>query len=853
MWPFTEERKLGRNVKIKSILFIYFLVAVTLVVFWSSSTSAAQIHKRIFNIDEAITIAVTNNFDVLVLKHEKEIQEEIVNGSLQRMLPSLVLEAERTWKSDHVPSKSLNFATGEESLAASISSDLETRKESIGLSWNLLNLALEINRYEQEKTRGGVNKARMLRIRQNITLDVIKAYLRAQIAKKSADLAVRLREKTEKRLETLRRQIEKSAVNEISGVENEINQLVFQYRFHSFETDYKNAKVELAKLMGLTTNTDFELVDLDFKAEAPKLDIDLAAFESEALDARPELKELNVLSEITRKEADGALIKMFPTLTPYVRYEHDDNSFIDRHDWNVTGLKFSWDLLSIPRHLSDRRISQSKLRKQAANRHVVAAAILTQVRLAVQDYKEIADVIGLVTKIAQKRKQLADSVNRMMNKGHANEATLLEAEQAYLAAQVNSYSIHAKLGIAVAKIYNTLGRSWEKGSEQILFRAGETISDNTFPSLKNEQRKEVLSRNISPDKQDQPAENRNLGEKKTPEPQKAIANLDKSLVEDELPINRLPNKLSNNLPIIVRKTPIKKIVPKKIVLKPRKRKVVKGNPPDTSVVKRITPIEKSMEKGGVNILFQEVKATSDETFSALKKEEQKEIISGNDFSDKQVQPEEKISLNEKEIPEPQKIIAAQKDVADFEQSSVYEELSNIARQASVKNIVHKPTQIKPTKRKIVKGNPPGTLSYSIILSHFRDKKYADQAMKGYLKRGLPTRMVSVDHTKSGKWWRVYTGFFHDRAKALSAARKNKLTGFQIIQERYANLINTYSSESLIGSEMKRLRSLGFYPYQVKISPTEYRLFVGAYKTMEDAELDSIRLRENGINSQAVMR
>lgn len=701
--------KTKKKVKKRKTALRYFFVAVILGILCVSPSLAAQSAGRIFNLDEAITHAITNNFDILVLEHEKEIQAEVVQGSLLRMLPSLVLEAERSWKSDHVPSRSKNYATGEESLAPSISSDLDTKKESVGLSWNLLNLALEINRYRQEKTRGGLHEARLERFRQNIALDVIKVYLRAQIAKKSADLAVNLRGKIEERLAILRGQIEKSTVNGIEGIENEINLLILQYRFHSFETNYKNAKSELAKLMGLPPDADFELEDLDFQSEAPELDIDLAAFDSEALAARPELMEIDVTRQITREEATGTLVKMFPTLTPFVKYEHNANSFLDRHDWQVTGLKFSWNLLTIPRHMSDRRIAKGKVRKQAANRKAVAAAILTQVRLAAQDYREIDDAIVIVKKIARKRKQLIDAVNRMVRAGQAKEAALLEVEQRYLAAQIDYYSTYAKLRIAVAKINNTLGRNWGTDNGRIFLRATQT-------------RPEM--------------------------------------------INAQP-----------------------------------------------------------------------------KQHEQQALIPETASAHKPSSPKEKIHTEVKNL------VGQRPAIAKQPKPAIYPDPANMIESASKpkNNIKQK------AEDKFNRSNSPHTLAYSIVPAHFRNKKYAEQAVKFYTTRGINSYMVPVNLKNSGKWWRIYTGFFHDKVDAMEAAKKNNLADFQIIEKTFTNLINTYSSKKEIEAEMNRIQALGFYPYQVEISPTEYKLLIGAYSKSEDAKRDSLALRENGIECRIVRR
>ncbi len=83
--------------------------------------------------------------------------------------------------------------------------------------------------------------------------------------------------------------------------------------------------------------------------------------------SRPEMFEVDLQEEEAMREADIALTQMFPAVTPFARYNRDDNSYLSRHDWSNVGLRLSWDLLTIPRLNSEQDVGykQAKLaRKQ---------------------------------------------------------------------------------------------------------------------------------------------------------------------------------------------------------------------------------------------------------------------------------------------------------------------------------------------------------------------------------------------------------------------------------------------------------------------------------------------------------
>lgn len=425
------------------------------------------------SLEDTIAYAIAHNLDAAVSKEEENVQREMETASMLRMLPSLIASAERSWKSQHVPSKSVNYSTGEESLSPSISSELETRTENVELSWDLLDLAVNVNRWRQAGDRVQMRKLQLQRVKQNLALDVTGAYLRAVVAKDAAKRAEKIMTYALQRQEIIEKQLKSNHIPKVDGLQSSIDIAELMIRLTRYSDEYKAAKTELARLMGLSPATPFELKSVDFSAIPGPLRMDAQELDREALLNRPELFELDLEENISAKDAEIAIMRMFPSLTPFVRYQHDDNKYLTRHDWFVSGLRLSWDLLSIPETTADRSsaIAKSKLiRKRRMN---MAMAVITQLRLAIIEYDNYLRQVEQAYELEKLREELAREVHLQVENGRLKESTLLNADQLFVVAHRARLTAYARLMTARQRILNSLGRDWDEQGKEISFASSE--------------------------------------------------------------------------------------------------------------------------------------------------------------------------------------------------------------------------------------------------------------------------------------------------------------------------------------------------------------------------------------------
>jgi len=246
--------------------------------------------SRSMTLDEVVSYAINNNLEALAAAQDRLLQDELAMGSMMRMLPQLLVDAERSWKSQYVPSYSRSWSSGQVSLEPSISADLETRTENIGLSWDLVNLATSYFRYRQQDYRADIAGIRLKRVKQNVTLEVTQSYMRAAVAKEMMVKAQELIKRVQDRQVTLDKMKSDDLVSRNEWLINRIDLKEMLIRLRTFQDEFRSAKAKIAEQMGVA-NAEFDIAGHDFTKAPEKLVIDAGQFEGAAIRQRPELFE----------------------------------------------------------------------------------------------------------------------------------------------------------------------------------------------------------------------------------------------------------------------------------------------------------------------------------------------------------------------------------------------------------------------------------------------------------------------------------------------------------------------------------------------------------------------------------
>lgn len=160
---------------------------------------------------------------------------------------------------------------------------------------------------------------------------------------------------------------------------------------------------------------------------------------------------------------------------------------------------------------------------------------------------------------------------------------------------------------------------------------------------------------------------------------------------------------------------------------------------------------------------------------------------------------------------------------------------------------------EPKKEKSSLGATALSYPYSIYLGSYQNLDHAKEAISSYQKRGLSPYWVKLDLGDKGNWYRVFMGYFRNRAQANDFIGKEHLEEAKSRHTKYANLIGTFTSQEKLDRERLRISKLGYCPYVIPAPNGELLLYVGAFYQKARAQRQHVELASGGIHSQIVER
>lgn len=407
---------------------------------------------------DVVSFALEHNLDAALEERRLEIQKELATGAWLKLLPNLSADLDYTDRSELPASASTTLSTGEMSDEFTFSSPAEQRVWSLNMAFNALDFGIAYNQAEQAENRVTLTEQQLRRTRQNLALDVTRAYWRCAVAQRAARRAQPLIEDIEDRLQRLEGQMDAQIVPQRTGLSARKEMLQMLMQLREYAREYKAARTELGQLMGLAPSTDFELDPVEFSALEDYERYDLPALEEEALLSRPELYQQDQEARIARDETHIAMMRLLPSPNTYFKHSWDDNPHLLSHHWHTLGVRAAWDLLSIPQNISGYRIAKMREELTEQRRAAVGVAVLTQVHLALIQYHDAA--LGAVDAAELKAVQadLVDVTRSMVEQGKASGSDLLNARLDAFFAEREYAQAFAAYRIQQEQIRNSVGR-----------------------------------------------------------------------------------------------------------------------------------------------------------------------------------------------------------------------------------------------------------------------------------------------------------------------------------------------------------------------------------------------------------
>lgn len=427
------------------------------------------------SMDEAMARAIKYNLDERVKLMEVAVATDQLDLSRYDMLPRVVAAAGYVGRNNDAGSESLNLATGRRTGESTTATDKHRRTADLAFTWNVLDFGVSYLRARQNANLVLIADERRRRVVQGIMQDVRTAYWRAVAAER---LLKRL-EPLEKRVEGARRDARKLEAMRIQAPLQALNytrSLVETLRqLQSLRRELVAAKSQLGALMGLPPGEPFEIEmpAASVMQAPPKLDIGTGALETYALLNRPELLEESYNQRISADETWRSLLKLLPGIDVNAALRYDSNSFLLNQRWADYGARISWNLINLVSAPATKSYAEAQEELVAFRRQALSMAVLSQVHVAVLQFRELKQEFALTAEQADLDTRIRAQYANSGEAGQVGELGVIQSEVTALLSDLRRDLVLADLHNAYARVMVSAG----------VDPLPETMAANDLPTL----------------------------------------------------------------------------------------------------------------------------------------------------------------------------------------------------------------------------------------------------------------------------------------------------------------------------------------------------------------------------------
>ncbi len=407
-------------------------------------------------LEEVIEFALRNNLEIQAQRWQEWAQCEKRREEWLQTLPSLTLNP--YWSErNNLLIQSSQSVTPQPPAPPSISTQRQTKTFDATLMWGVLDFGLSYYQSRQEGNRAHLLMQKHLRDRQNLILDIYKAYYRAVVNKQMLDRAREILAFFKARAESLQRQEKDRIVSEWVALAHEDRMIDAEIKLFAYENEYRAGLTELMALMGLPPCRTLELAPMEL-TDFPAPPDDICELEQQALCSRPELYQQDRQLDVDCDEVRASILRMFPNAQVFGSYNYDGNKFLIHNDWMTIGVKAAWDLLHLPARTHG--LYQSKFAAQFTRdtRLALSVAVLSQVNIANYNVHDSMEQYRLAKQAYKIKQRLLDVATMIEEAGEFNHDEVLGRQVDAIFAELNAYKAFANVSISLEQLANSIGK-----------------------------------------------------------------------------------------------------------------------------------------------------------------------------------------------------------------------------------------------------------------------------------------------------------------------------------------------------------------------------------------------------------
>lgn len=409
------------------------------------------------SIREAMARALLFNLDGQVESATAALRIKELEQSHYSLLPGIVANSASNSRSNYNASRSVNIATGAESLAASTSSDNRISSGDIAISWNIIDFGLSYVRAQQIADQVLIAEENRRKVAARLVEDVRTAYWRAYTADRHLQ-RLRALEVRSLRVERAARSIASDRkTSPLSALLYNRELLEIKRVMRDLERDLVVARTQLSSLMNVKPGTPFTLLDpsastSDYVPRGSPEDMVRTA-----LRRRPELREAFYNKRINMKELDAAFLELLPNVQTFVGANQNGNSFLVNRNWVSWGAQASWNLMRLTQLPAKKAVIEAHDEVLDRRTLAVAMAIMTQVHVSRARYAQAMRELDTAQSYASVQRRISKHMRSESEATRVSEQVLVREELNAIIAETRRDIARAQVENARANLISSIG------------------------------------------------------------------------------------------------------------------------------------------------------------------------------------------------------------------------------------------------------------------------------------------------------------------------------------------------------------------------------------------------------------
>ncbi|MBF0147141.1 MAG: TolC family protein [Magnetococcales bacterium] len=407
---------------------------------------------------EAMARAIKYNLEFRAKRMEESVAKSEEELFQLDMLPKVLASAGYTNRTGNAGSVSQSLTTGIMSQDPTTSRGTANGTMDLAMSWNMLDFGVSYFQARQEGNKRLIQAEQRRKAAHNLIKDVRFAFWKAASAQWLEKEIAAVLQTTDAEL-ALARQVENEGLRSpVHALQFQLNLLDIARQLEKTQADLAVAKEELAALINLEPGVSFRLSDdsgdmISFQ----KLSMPLGALENMALSLRPELRIEQYQARVEADETRKGMARLFPGLELSVSENFDDNAFLVYQHWAQAGARLSMSLLRTLNAKPQLDLGENRERLVQIRRHVMHMAVLSQVRIALHEYRAARSALQRVVMENKVRRRLQNDIAFRTELGLDSQFNYVQTAATSALGRIQRYEAFARYQSALGRLYVSLG------------------------------------------------------------------------------------------------------------------------------------------------------------------------------------------------------------------------------------------------------------------------------------------------------------------------------------------------------------------------------------------------------------